>query len=123
MDGVLSQLRYSNDKSWLGYSKLNKPSSSKNVFVKASDQSNKEKVNKAKNVHNYPKRKRFVKKKPYVPRYKSNFVSIYFYYGISGHTPNVLYVRNFSEENGYHVWVKKGNNYEGPKAIWVPNKT
>ena len=40
LDNVLSQQRFSNDKSGLGYSKFNKPSTSKIIFVKASDQSN-----------------------------------------------------------------------------------
>lgn len=77
-------------KNGLDYSKFDKPSSSKTIFVKVSDQSTKEKLNKAKNVHHYPKRKRFVKKKSYVPRYISNFVPTYFYCGIIGHTPNVF---------------------------------
>lgn len=37
-------------------------SSSKTIFAKASNQSTKEKVNKVKHVHHYPK-KRFVEKK------------------------------------------------------------
>lgn len=123
MDDVLSQQRYANDKSGLGYFKINKSSSSKTVFVKASDKSNKERVNKSNNVRHYPKRKRFVKKKSYVYRYKSNFVPTCFYYGIIGHTPNVCYVRNFSVASGHYVWIKKGNNYEGSKSIWIPNKT
>ncbi|XP_050914601.1 uncharacterized protein LOC127129463 [Lathyrus oleraceus] len=35
LEGVLSQQRYSNDKSGLGYSKFSKPSSNKTIFVKA----------------------------------------------------------------------------------------
>ncbi|KAK2403685.1 rust resistance kinase Lr10 [Trifolium repens] len=50
LDNILSQQRYSNDKSGLGYSKFDKPSTSKTFFVKAIDQSNKEKVNKAQKV-------------------------------------------------------------------------
>ena len=123
LENVLSQQRYSNDKSGLGYSKFSKPSSNKTIFVKASDQLSKEKVNKPKVVHHYPKRKRFVKKKSYPPRYKSNFEPTCFYCGIKGHTPNACYVRNFSVAQGHYVWVKKGTNFEGPKAIWVPNKT
>ena len=123
LEGVLSQQRYSNDKSGLGYSKFSKPSSSKTIFVRPKDQSSKEKVNKPKIVHQYPKRKRFVKKKSYVPRYRSNFEPTCFYCGIVGHTPNACYVRNFSVASGHYVWVKKRTNYEGPKAIWVPNKT
>ena len=123
LEGVLSQQRYSNDKSGLGYSKFSKPSSSKTIFVRPKDQSSKEKVNKPKIVHPYPKRKRFAKKKSYVPRYRSNFEPTCFYCGIVGHTPNACYVRNFSVASGHYVWVKKGTNYEGPKAIWVPNKT
>ena len=122
LDNVLRQQRFSNDKSGLGYSKFNKPSTSKTIFVKASDQSNKEKVNKAQKVHHHPK-KRFPKKKSYVPRYRSNFVPTCFYCGISGHTPNACYVRNFSMASGHYVWVKKGTNYDGPKAHWVPNQT
>lgn len=71
LDSVLSQQRYSNDKSGFGYSKFDKPNSSKTIFVKASDQSTEEKVNKAKHVHHYPK-KRFLKKKYYVPVYLEN---------------------------------------------------
>lgn len=37
LEGVLSQQRYSNDKSGLGYSKFDKPSSRNTIFVKASD--------------------------------------------------------------------------------------
>lgn len=123
LEGALSQQIYSNDKTRLGYSKFDKPSSSKTIFVKASDQSTKEKVNKEKNTYHYPKRKRFIKKKSYVPRYRSNFVPTCFYCGIIGHTPNACQVRNFSMENGHYVWVKKGTNYEGPKAIRAPNKS
>jgi hypothetical protein len=122
LDNILSQQRRSNDKSGLGYSKFDKPSTSKTIFVKAIDQSNKEKVNKAQKVNHRPK-KRLPKKKSYVPRYRSNFVPTCFYCGISGHTPNACYVRNFSVPSGHYVWVKKGTNYEGPKATWVPNKT
>ncbi|KAK2382430.1 rust resistance kinase Lr10 [Trifolium repens] len=122
LDNILSQQRYSNDKSGLGYSKFDKPSTSKTIFVKAIDQSNKEEVNKAQKVHYHPK-KRFPKKKSYVPRYRSNFVPTCFYCGINGHTPNACYIRNCSVPSGNYVWVKKGTNYEGPKATWVPNKT
>ena len=123
LEGVLSQQRYSNDKSGLGYSKFSKPSSNKTIFVKAKDQTSQENVDKSKVVHHYPKKKIFVKKKSYPPRYRSNFVPTCFYCGIVGHTPNACYVRNFSVASGHYVWVKKGTNYEGPKAIWVPNKT
>ena len=122
LEGVLSQQRYSNDKSGLGYSKFSKPSSNKTIFVKASDQSSKEKVNKPKIVRHYPKKKTFPKKKSYPSRYRSNFEPTCFYCGIKGHTPNACYVRNFSIASGHYVWVKKGTNYEGPKATWVPNK-
>src|ERR1051325_3533691 len=105
---------FSNDKSGLGYSKVNKPCTSKTIFVKANDESNKEKVNKAQNVHYYHKRKRFVNNKSYTPRYISNFVPTCFYCGIVGHTPNACYVRKFSMKNGHYVWVKKGTNYDGP---------
>ena len=74
LNDVLRKQRFSNDKSGLGYSKFNKPCTSKTIFVKASDQSNKEKVNKAQKVHYYHKRKRFVKNKSYTPRYRSTFV-------------------------------------------------
>ncbi|KAK2357503.1 gag-protease polyprotein [Trifolium repens] len=121
LDNILSQQRYSNDKSELGYSKFDKPSTSKTIFVKTIDQSNKEEVNKAQKVNHHLK-KRLSKKKSYVPRYRSNFVPTCFYCGISGHTPNACYVRNFSVPNGHYVWVKKGTIYEGPKATWVPNK-
>ena len=123
LEGVLSQQRYSNDKSGLGYSKFSKPSSNKTIFVRPKDQSPKERVNTPKVVHQRPKKKRFTKKKSYVPRYKSNFEPTCFYCGIIGHTPNACYVRNFSVAKGNYVWVEKGTNYEGPKEIWVPNKT
>src|SRR3954468_7738423 len=119
LEGVLRQQRFPNDKSGLGYAKSNKPSTSKTIFVKASEQFNK--IDKAQKVHHHPKR--FPKKKPYVPRYKSNFVPTCFYCGIVGHTPNACYVRNFSVASGHYVWVKKGTNYDGPKAHWVPNQT
>lgn len=61
MKGILSRQRYSNDKSGHGYSKFDKLSTSKFLFVKESDQYNKEKLNKVQNVHHHPK-KRFVKK-------------------------------------------------------------
>ena len=99
MDNVLRKQRFSNDKSGLGYSKVNKPCTSKTIFVKASDQSNKEKVNKAQKVHHYPKNKRIVKNKSYPPRYRSNFEPTCFYCGIVGHTPNACYVKNFSMAN------------------------
>ncbi|KAK2400748.1 gag-protease polyprotein [Trifolium repens] len=106
LDNILSQQRYSNDKSGLGYSKFDKPSTSKTFFVKAIDQSNKEKVNKAQKVNHHLK-KRFPKKKSYVPRYRSNFVPTCFYCGINGHTPNACYVRNYNVPSGHYVWVKK----------------
>ena len=62
MEGVLSQQRYSNDKSGLGYSKFSKPSSNKTIFVKASDQPIQEKVNKPKIVHHYPKKKTLLRR-------------------------------------------------------------
>lgn len=62
LEGVLSQQRYSNDKSGLGYSKFSKPSSSKTVFVKANDQPTKEKVNKAKMFITILKEKDFLKR-------------------------------------------------------------
>ena len=111
LDNILSQQRYSNDKSGLGYSKFDKSSTSKTIFVKAIDQSNKEKVNKAQKVNHHLK-KRFPKKKSYVPRYRSNFVPTCFYCGINGHPPNACYERNFSVPSGHYVWVKKGTNYE-----------
>ena len=122
MEGVLSQQRYSNDKSGLGYSKFSKPISNKTIFVKASDQSSKEKVNKPKVVHQYPQKKRFVKNKYYPPRYRSYFEPTCFYCGIVGHTPNACYVRNFSVASGHYVWVKKGTNYDGTKSHWSPNQ-
>src|SRR3954471_14551680 len=118
LEGVLRQQRFPNDKSGLGYAK-SKPSTSKTIFVKAGEQFNK--LGKAQKVYHHPKR--FPKKKPYVPRYKSNFEPTCFYCGIIGHTPNACYVRNFSVPNGHYVWVKKGTNYDGPKAHWVPNQT
>ena len=39
LEGLLSQQRYPNDKSGIGYSKVNKLSSNKTIFVKASNQS------------------------------------------------------------------------------------
>ena len=90
-------------KSGLGYSKVNKPCTSKTFFVMKNDQSNKEKVNKEQKVHYYHKRKRFANNKSYTPRYISNFVPTCFYCGIVGHTPNACYVRNFSMENGHYV--------------------
>ena len=123
LEGVLSQQRYSNDKSGLGYSKFSKPSTNKTIFVKASDQPTKEKEITPKIVHHYPKKKTPSKKKSYPSRYKSKFEPTCFYCGIQGHTPNACYVRNFGMENGHYVWVKKGTNYEGPKETWLPNKT
>jgi hypothetical protein len=109
--------RYSNEKSGLVYSKFSKSSSNQTIFVKASEQSTKDKVTKAKVVHHYPKRKRFAKKKSYVRRYKSNFVPTCLYCGISGYTPNACYVRNFSIASGHYVWINKGTNYEGPEQF------
>lgn len=123
LESILSQQRYSNDKSGLGYSKFSKSSSNKTIFVKASDQTSQEKVNMPKVTNNYLKKKTYVKKKSYPPRYRSNFIPTCFYCGIIGHTPNACYVRNVSVASGHYVWVKKGTNYEGPKAVWVPNKT
>ena len=62
LEGVLSQQRYSNDKSGLGYSKFSKPSTSKVVFVKANDQPSKEKVNNLKFFITILKRKYFLKR-------------------------------------------------------------
>ena len=123
LENVLSTQRYPKDKSGLGFSKFSQPSPNKTIFVKANNQPIQEKVNKPKVVHHYPKNKRVVKNKSYPPRYISNFEPTCFYCGIKGHTPNACYIRNFSVPSGHYVWVKKGTNYEGPKAIWVPNKT
>ena len=123
LEEILKHQRYSNDKSGLGYSKFSKPSTNKTIFVKASEQVAKEKVNNSKIMHQSHKKKMIAKKKNYVPRYRSNFQPTCFYCGIKGHTPNACYVRNFSVPKGHYVWVKKGTNYQGPKAIWVPNKT
>ena len=122
LENVLSTQRYPKDKSGLGFSKFSQPSPNKTIFVKANNQPIQEKVNKPKFVHHYPKNKRVVKNKSYPPRYISNFEPTCFYCGIKGHTPNACYIRNFSVPSGHYVWVKKGTNYEGPKAIWVPNK-
>ncbi|XP_050882935.1 uncharacterized protein LOC127086256 [Lathyrus oleraceus] len=105
LEGILSQQRYSNDKSGLGYSKFSKPSSNKTIFVKASDQPIQEKVNKPKIIHHYPKKKNLVKKKSCPSRYRSNFEPTCFYCGIKGHTPNACYIRNFSVANGHYVWA------------------
>ena len=126
LEHVLSSQRYSNDKSGLGYSKFAKHISNKTIFVKAKEHIPLDKSNKPKVVHQYNNRKRnksYYKKKSYPPRYKSNFEPTCFYCGIKGNTPNVCYVRNFSVSQGHYVWVKKGTNYHGPKAYWVPNKT
>jgi hypothetical protein len=126
LEHVLSSQRYSNDKSGLGYSNFAKQTSNKTIFVKAKEQIPLDKSNKPKVVHQYNNRKRnksYYKKKSYPPRYKSNFEPTCFYCGIKGHTPNACYVRNFSVAQGHYVWVKKGTNYHGPKAHWVPNKT
>ncbi|XP_058750996.1 uncharacterized protein LOC131624016 [Vicia villosa] len=64
----------------------------KTIFVKASDQTSQEKVNKPKVVH-------------YHHRFRSNFVPTCFYYGISGHTLNAFYVNNFSVASENYVWV------------------
>ncbi|XP_050878843.1 uncharacterized protein LOC127082659 [Lathyrus oleraceus] len=126
LEHVLSSQRYSNDKRGLGYSNFDKQTSNKTIFVKAKEQIPLDKSNKPKVVHQYNNRKRnksYYKKKSYSPRYKSNFEPTCFYCGIKGHTPNACYVRNFSVAQGHYVWVKKGTNFEGPKSIWVPNKT
>ena len=129
LEGLLSQQRYPNDKRGLGYVNTKKPSNNPTVFVKASNSSNPKKVEKKQVVHNHQKKKAnvskkktFPKKKSYPSRYRSNFEPTCFYCGIKGHTPNACYVRNFSIASGHYVWVKKGTNYEGPKATWVPNK-
>ncbi|XP_050890112.1 uncharacterized protein LOC127095473 [Lathyrus oleraceus] len=126
LEHVLSSQRYSNDKSGLGYSNFAKQTSNKTIFVKAKEQIPLDKSNKPKVVHQYNNRKRnksYYKKKSYSPRYKSNFEPTCFYCGIKGHTPNACYVRNFSVAQGHYVWVKKETTFEGPKAIWVHNKT
>ncbi|XP_050914784.1 uncharacterized protein LOC127129688 [Lathyrus oleraceus] len=126
LEHVLSSQKYSNDKSGLGYSNFAKQTSNKTIFVKAKEQIPLDKSNKPKVVHQYNNRKRnksYYKKKSYSPRYKINFEPTCFYCGIKGHTPNACYVRNFSVAQDHYVWLKKGTNFEGPKAIWVPNKT
>ncbi|CAJ2638078.1 unnamed protein product [Trifolium pratense] len=80
LDNILSQQRHSNDKSGLGYSKFDKPSTNKTIFVKEIDQSTKEKVNKAQKV-NHNSKKIFPKKKSYVPRYRMFKVNDYVTYG------------------------------------------
>lgn len=123
LEEILKHQRYSNDKSGLGYSKFSKPSINKTIFVKASEQVDKEKANNSQSMHQSHKKKRIMKKKNYVPRYRSHFQPTCFYCGIKGHTPNVYYVRNIGVAKRHYVWVEKGNNYQGPKEIWVPNNT
>lgn len=123
LEEILKHQRYSNDTSGLGYSKFSKPSTNETIFVKASEQVVKEKVKNSKTVHQSHKKKMIAKKKNYVPRYRSHFQPTCFYCGIKGHTPNACYVRNLGVAKGHYVWVKKGTNYQGPKVIWVPNKT
>lgn len=98
MEGILCRQIYSNDKCGVGYSKFDKPSTSKTIFVKVIDESNKQKINRVQNVHYL---------NHYVLRYRINFVPTCFYCGLKGYTPNTCYVRNFSIAGGYYVWVKK----------------
>lgn len=56
LEGILSRQIYSNDKNGLCYSKFDNPSTSKSIFIKASNQSNKEKVNKVQHFHHHPKK-------------------------------------------------------------------
>ena len=81
------------------------------------------KVENSQHVRSFQRNKNVKSKRKYVPRYKSNFEPTCFYCGIKGHTPNACYIRTYSVEKGHYVWVKKGEKYEGPKAIWVPNES
>lgn len=104
--------------SGLGYSKFDKDklSISKTILVKASDQSNKEKVNKMQNIHYHPKQ-RFVQTRSYVPKYRNNFCPTCFYCGLKCHTCNVCYVKIFSVLGDHYMRIKKRTNYQGPKHI------
>lgn len=109
LESVLSGKRYYNDKSGLSYSKIDKPSTSKSIFVKTNDKSNKERVKNVHFVHHHLK-KNFGQNKSYIPRYRSNFFPTCFYYGLKGHTPNACYIKNFSVPMGHYVWIKKRTN-------------
>lgn len=144
LEEVLSKQRYSNNKTGLGFSNFNKPSTNKGVFVKASTISNNIEtkkmhvVNPSKNVNqrinskgkNYSNNSfkknnsnvmnNFSKGNNFGSHYVHNFTC--FYCNIKGHTPNNCYIRNIGVPYGEYIWIKKGIDPQGPKENWVPRK-
>lgn len=120
LENVLNMQRYSNDKSGLGYSKFDKPNLNKTIFVKASSQSNQEKIIVMKKDDLY--NKKIIQNKSHTYVTNSRFNPTCSYCGLHGHTPNTCHIRNISVPKGHFIWVKKGTNHQGPKAHWVPNK-
>lgn len=93
LENVLSRQRYSNDKCGFEFSKFDKPSTSKTIFVKDSTQFNNVEP---KNVHdvNHPKRS-YVRNNSYVNIRNHVFIPTFFYCNTKDHTLNDCYIRNY----------------------------
>ena len=145
LEDVLSKQSDSNNKTGLGFSNFDKPSTSKTIFVKASTTSNNlepKKMHvviplKSMNPRNNSNGRNYSNKSYKKTNFKvrnnvsnGSNSSVYhvqklscFYCNMKGHTPNTCYIRNFGVPYGEYIWVRKGINPQGPKSQWVPNKT
>lgn len=116
LEDGLSRQRYSNDKYLIKFSSLDKPRTSKTIFVKANIKFNNVE---SKNVHVLiPPKKSYIINNSHVYKRNHIFRPTCFYYNIKCHTPNACYIGNYAE----YVWVRKRVNPRGSKEHWIARK-
>lgn len=118
LENFLTKQKYFNDKSGLEYSKFNKPSTIKIIFVKARNKFNNVESRKMQ-VESHPKRT-YIKDNSYVSKDNNLFKFIYFSCNCKYHTSNASYIRNIRVPSGNYVWVEKRTNPRGPKKNRIP---
>lgn len=98
---------------------INKPSTNKTIFVKASTTSDNIETKKMHSVN--PPRRFNLRTNSNGRNYSNNSNSYHvhkstcFYCNTKGHTPNTYYIRNYGVPYGEYVWIKKGTNLREPK--------
>lgn len=112
LENVLSRQRYSNAKYGFGWSKFDKPSMSKTIFVKVRNKFNNIESKKV-YVVIHPKKVN-AKNNSYVSKDDNSFKSTCFYWNTKGHTLNAFYISNLSISNGEYVLVEKRTKPKGP---------
>lgn len=117
LENVLRNQRYSNDKCGLDFSNLDKPNTTKTIFVKATIKFNNKE---SKKVHflDYHKRP-YDRNNFYLNKRNNVFRPICFNCNAKGHTSNTCYIKNYGIPYCEYVWVRKGSNPRGPKKYWV----